>query len=31
MDYPYIPMTQRQPLEWPDGARVALILTFPGI
>ncbi len=28
MDYPYIPITQRQPLRWPNGARVALILTF---
>jgi allantoinase len=28
MDYPYIPMSERQPLRWPNGARVALILTF---
>ena len=28
MDYPYIPISQRQPLRWPGGARVALILTF---
>ena len=28
MDYPYIPISQRQPLRWPNGARVALILTF---
>ena len=28
MDYPYIPMTERQPLRWPNGARVALIMTF---
>ena len=28
MDYDYFPMPQRQPLKWPNGARVALILTF---
>jgi peptidoglycan/xylan/chitin deacetylase (PgdA/CDA1 family) len=28
MDYNYIPLPQRNPLRWPDGARVALILTF---
>jgi peptidoglycan/xylan/chitin deacetylase (PgdA/CDA1 family) len=28
MDYPYIPLPHRQPLKWPNGARVALILTF---
>lgn len=28
MDYPYIPISDRQPLRWPGGARVALILTF---
>lgn len=28
MEYPYIPMPQRQPLRWPEGKRVALILTF---
>jgi allantoinase len=28
MEYPYIPISQRQPLVWPNGARVALILTF---
>ncbi|MDZ7896349.1 MAG: hypothetical protein U5M50_16175 [Sphingobium sp.] len=28
MDYDYIPLPQRQPLKWPNGARVALILTF---
>jgi peptidoglycan/xylan/chitin deacetylase (PgdA/CDA1 family) len=28
MDYPYIPISERQPLRWPNGARVALILTF---
>jgi peptidoglycan/xylan/chitin deacetylase (PgdA/CDA1 family) len=28
MDYPYVPISQRQPLRWPNGARVALILTF---
>ena len=28
MDYPYIPISERLPLRWPNGARVALILTF---
>ena len=28
MHYNYIPMPQRQPLRWPNGKRVALILTF---
>ncbi len=28
MDYPYVPISQRGRLEWPGGARVALILTF---
>jgi allantoinase len=28
MDYDYVPISQRQPLKWPNGARVALILTF---
>lgn len=28
MDYPYIPISERQPLKWPNGARVALIITF---
>jgi peptidoglycan/xylan/chitin deacetylase (PgdA/CDA1 family) len=28
MDYPYVPLPARNPLRWPDGARVALILTF---
>lgn len=28
MDYDYIPLPARQPLVWPNGARVALILTF---
>jgi allantoinase len=28
MDYPYIPISERQPLRWPNGARVALIMTF---
>ena len=28
MEYPYIPISQRRPLVWPNGARVALILTF---
>ncbi|MBC7519661.1 MAG: polysaccharide deacetylase [Sandarakinorhabdus sp.] len=28
MEYPYIPISQRQPLRWPNGARVALIITF---
>ena len=28
MDYPYVPLPARGRLEWPDGKRVALILTF---
>ena len=28
MEYDYIPLPKRQPLVWPNGARVALILTF---
>lgn len=28
MEYPYIPISERQPLKWPNGARVALIITF---
>lgn len=28
MEYDYVPISQRQPLHWPNGARVALILTF---
>jgi allantoinase len=28
MEYDYVPMPQRLPLKWPNGARVALILTF---
>jgi peptidoglycan/xylan/chitin deacetylase (PgdA/CDA1 family) len=28
MHYPYVPLPARPPLAWPDGARVALILTF---
>ena len=28
MEYPYVPMPQRGRLTWPDGKRVALILTF---
>ncbi|MGZ5921000.1 MAG: polysaccharide deacetylase [Rhizomicrobium sp.] len=28
MEYDYIPLPQRNPLRWPNGARVALILTF---
>ena len=28
MEYDYVPLPQRQPLKWPNGARVALILTF---
>jgi allantoinase len=28
MDYPYVPLPARGRLEWPGGARVALILTF---
>lgn len=28
MEYPYVPLPDRKPLKWPNGARVALILTF---
>ena len=28
MEYDYVPLPQRKPLQWPGGARVALILTF---
>ena len=28
MEYPYVPLPARNPLQWPNGARVALILTF---
>ena len=28
MEYDYIPLPARRPLVWPNGARVALILTF---
>lgn len=28
MRYPYVPISQRKPLRWPDGHQVALILTF---
>ena len=28
MEYDYVPISQRAPLHWPNGARVALILTF---
>jgi allantoinase len=28
MDYDYVPISQRAPLKWPNGARVALIITF---
>ena len=28
MEYDYVPMPERQPLKWPNGAKVALILTF---
>ena len=28
MDYDYVPLPARMPLRWPNGARVALILTF---
>lgn len=28
MDYDYVPLPHRKPLVWPNGARVALILTF---
>jgi len=28
MEYDYIPLPKRKPLKWPNGARVALIITF---
>ncbi|CCA91993.1 polysaccharide deacetylase [Novosphingobium sp. PP1Y] len=28
MEYDYVPLPHRKPLKWPNGARVALILTF---
>lgn len=28
MEYDYVPLPHRRPLRWPNGARVALILTF---
>jgi allantoinase len=28
MEYDYVPISQREPLHWPDGNRVALILTI---
>ncbi len=28
MEYPYVPLPRRNPLRWPNGARVALIITF---
>ncbi len=28
MEYDYVPMPQRNPLRWPGGARIAVILTF---
>jgi allantoinase len=28
MEYDYVPLPQRRPLRWPNGARVALMLTF---
>ena len=28
MDYDYVPLPARKPLKWPNGARVALIITF---
>ena len=28
MEYPYVPLPKRNPLKWPNGARVALIITF---
>lgn len=27
MEYDYVPMPQRKPLKWPNGARIAMILT----
>jgi len=28
MHYDYVPMPKRQPLRWPNGARLALIVTI---
>ena len=28
MDYDYVPLPERPPLRWPDGKRVALLITF---
>ena len=28
MHYDYVPLSQRKPLRWPNGSRLALILTF---
>jgi allantoinase len=28
MDYPYIPLPERAPLRWPNGAQVALVITI---
>ena len=28
MDYDYIPISERNPLRWPNGSRVALLFTF---
>lgn len=28
MEYNYVPLPKRKPLKWPNGARVALIMTF---
>lgn len=28
MEYPYVPLPHRKPLKWPNGARVAVIVTF---
>jgi allantoinase len=28
MEYPYVPLPKRNPLKWPNGARVALMITF---
>lgn len=28
MEYPYVPLPKRNPIQWPNGARVALIITF---
>lgn len=28
MEYPYIPITERGPLAWPDGKRLALLITI---